>query len=79
MRLLWQLLLPAVIVYSTSSQLTAVPGYDSATDSPEVFATSTECCSDLVMEGLLDADDYCKVIDVCNPVAPTEKSNTCTI
>ena len=48
-------------------------GYDSETDFPDFFDTSTECCDYLTDENMLDADDYCKVIDVCNPTeAPTD-------
>jgi hypothetical protein len=51
-------------------------GYDSVTDTPDYFDTSTDCCAYLTNEGMADsADDfYCKVIDVCNPTdAPTEE------
>ena len=50
-------------------------GYDSEIDGPNFFETSTECCAELIiMDGALDADDYCKVIDVCNPTdAPTDE------
>ena len=45
-------------------------GYDSVgIASPDYFETSAECCAELIV----DADDYCKVVDVCNPTdAPTD-------
>jgi len=45
--------------------------------SPDYFETSTECCAELIMDGALAPDDYCMVIDVCNPTdAPTTDSPT---
>lgn len=50
-------------------------GYDAVIASPDYFETSTECCAELggIMDGALDVDDYCNVVDVCNPTdVPTE-------
>ena len=49
-------------------------GYDDMPDSLDFFETGTECCAYLTTnENMLDVDDYCRVIDVCNPTeAPTE-------
>ena len=45
--------------------------------SPDYFETSAECCAGLIVDGLLAPDDYCTVIDVCNPTdAPTTDSPT---
>jgi len=49
-------------------------GYNAVVASPDYFETSAECCAELIVDGApLDADDYCKVVDVCNPTdAPTD-------
>jgi hypothetical protein len=51
-------------------------GYDKNADRPDFFETVEDCCSLLVAESILDADEDCKYVDVCNPtdeptVSPT--------
>ena len=51
-------------------------GYDKNADRPDFFETVEDCCSFLVAESILDADEDCKYVDVCNPtdeptVSPT--------
>ena len=55
-------------------------GYDSETDSKLFFETSTECCAELIMDGVADCNENCKVVDVCNPTdAPTESPTAAPI
>jgi hypothetical protein len=41
-------------------------GYDKNADRPDFFETVEDCCSLLVAESIIDADEDCKYVDVCN-------------
>ena len=56
-------------------------GYDKNADRPDFFETVEDCCSLLVAESIVDADEDCKYVDVCNPtdeptVSPTAEPIT---
>lgn len=42
-------------------------GMENIDDSMESVDTVEECCAKLVADGILDADEACKYIDICNP------------
>lgn len=56
-------------------------GYDKNADRPDFFETVEDCCSLLVAESIVDADEDCNYVDVCNPtdeptVSPTAEPIT---
>lgn len=51
-------------------------GYDTAVDGATFFDTFEDCCSELVDDEILNAEENCKFIDVCNLTDKPTKSPT---
>jgi hypothetical protein len=55
-------------------------GMDNAISNPDTFATSAECCDELLDLELIDCNEDCNYIDVCaEPTTPQPSPTTATL